>query len=173
MTKGYIYILSFTVLAFSFVSCNKAAELFEQPMEFLEQPAHKNIIISDSNAEGSVQIKNINNKVILLSLLGSMPENPATLKKSDLLNSNSIYTIGKVSKNRIVLKLYNRSVEYWTGRGSYYVVFLTSDEQDANKSTGYVSTGAHSFNASNTYLNNGDFLPLGTLDINITSSLPF
>jgi hypothetical protein len=173
MMKRYIYILSFVVLFFSFVSCNKAAELFEQSMEFLEQPAHKTIIISDSKADWPVQIKDINNKVILLSLLSSIPEDPATLKKSDLLNSNSIYTIGKVSKNRIVLKLYNKTVEYWTGKGSYYVVFLASDAQDLNKSMGYVSTEAHSFNATNTYLNNGDFGGPLELNIDIRSSLPF
>jgi hypothetical protein len=142
-------------------------------MEFLEQPEHKNIIISDSKAEWQVQIKDINNKVILLSLLDSIPEDPTTLKKSDLLNSNSIYTIGKVAKNRIMLKLYSRGVEYWTGKGSYYVIFLVSDEQDANKSTGYVSAGSYSFNATNTYLNNGNFSSPGTLNINIKGSLPF
>jgi hypothetical protein len=173
MMKRYIYILSFVVLVFSFVSCSKAAELFDQSMEFLAQPEHKNIIISDSNAEWPVQIKDINNKIILLSLLGSKPDDLTTLKKSDLLNSNSIYTIGKVSKNRIVLKLYNKTVEYWTGKGSYYVVFLTSDAQDANKSMGYISTAAHSFNATNTYLNNGDFAGPVELNININGALPF
>jgi hypothetical protein len=199
MIKHYIT-LSFAVLVFSFVSCDKTMEFIEQPAELLKQPEHKTITISDSADDNypnwgvelelikglynwyfspksyPPQIKDINNKIVLVSLLRDDLLTlimDGGLQKSDFLNSKSIYTIGRVTNNKINLKLYTNGVDYWTGTGKYYILFLISENDASKLSDVYYSPMPHDFSTANTHLNNIDFLGPWPFSIDITDTLPF
>jgi hypothetical protein len=187
------------VLVFSFVSCGKAAEFIEQPAELLKQPEHKTITISDST-DGIIptwgnqdylkalynlffspmsyppQINDINDKIVIVSLLRDnlfelIWNNK--LKKSDFLNSKSIYSIGRVTNNKIHLKLYTNAVDYWTNTGSYHILFLISEEDASMISDVYFTPYSHNFSTANTSLNNTDFLGPVPVNIDMTDALPF
>ncbi|MDR0409159.1 MAG: hypothetical protein LBH18_02000 [Spirochaetaceae bacterium] len=161
--KRHIYGICFVVLAALSASCEAA-------MDFLEQPPHKTIIVSDSDPDYPARIKDINNKTILLALTTIRPV-PQDINMEELLNS--VYTIGKVTRNKISLKLYHGGIDYWRDGGDYWVVFVLPDGRAEHISWAYVSKQPHNFYAENTYLNNIDFMP--PIDINLDTSgyLPF
>jgi hypothetical protein len=163
MMKCYIYKLYIAILLVPLVSCSDV-------MDFLEQPTHKTIIISDSDSDYPAQIKDINNKTILLALTTIRPV-PQTIKMSELMSS--VYTIGKVTRNKINLKLYSNGIDYWTGDGSFWVIFVLPDERAEHISWAYASKQPHSFYAENTYLNNIDFMPPVDINIDTSGMLPF
>jgi hypothetical protein len=163
MLRRYIYVLCLAVLIFSLVSCDEV-------MDFLEQPPHKTIIISDSDTSYPAQIKDINNKVILLALTDIRPV-PQSIEVSKLMNS--VYTIGKVSNNKINLKLYSNAIDYWKGGGDYWILFLLPDGRAEHISLVYISKQPHNFYAENTYLNNIDFMPPVDIDFDTSGILPF
>ncbi|MDR2658609.1 MAG: hypothetical protein LBC27_01280 [Spirochaetaceae bacterium] len=158
-----MYVLSFFALIISLVSCDDLEEFFEQP-------AHKTIIISDSDPDYAARISEINNKTILLALTTVRPV-PQSIDMSELLNS--VYTIGKVTRNKINLKLYSNGVDYWTGNGSYWIIFVLPDGRADYISWAYISKQPHNFYAENTYLNNIDFMPPVFVDMDTSGILPF
>jgi hypothetical protein len=163
---GFLLLLLCTVF---FVSCeNNNVE--EKIKEFFERPPYKTITVSDSDPAWPARISDINNKVILLAL---SPKKPKESEINATLFKTSVYTIGKVTGNKIRLKLYHNEIEYWTGNGNYWVVFVLPDGRVEHISWMYISKQPHNFYAENTYLTNIDFMPAVNINIDTTDMLPF
>ncbi|MDR2097049.1 MAG: hypothetical protein LBP37_00845 [Spirochaetaceae bacterium] len=152
-----------------FVSCENSS-LGGKIKEFIEQPPYKTITVSDSDPAWPARISDINNKVILLMLSS---QEPKVSEINDTLFKTSVYTIGKVTRNKISLKLYHNKIEYWTGNGNYWVVFVLPDGRAEHISWMYVSRQPHDFYDENTYLTNIDFMPAVNINIDTTDMLPF
>jgi hypothetical protein len=161
--KYQLYGLCLTVFIILLGSC-EAAE------SFFEQPPHKTIVVTDSDAAYPARISDINNKTILLALSSGKPD-PNNIDINTLMDS--VYTIGRVTRNKINLKLYSGAADYWTGSGYYWILFVLPDGRAEHISLGYISKQPHNFYAENTYLNNIDFMPPIDLNLDISSVLPF
>lgn len=142
----------------------------EAVKDFVEQPEHKTITISDSDPEWTARISEINNKTIILALT---PQQPTGADISPMLFRTFVYAMGKVTGNKIYLKLYENEITYWTGSGNYWVVFFLPDESGRHISLMYVSKQAYDFYAENTYLTNEDFMPPVDIDLDTAYILPF
>ena len=138
--------------------------------DFVEQPEHKTITISDSDPDWTARISDINDKTIILAL---MPLRPTAADITPRLFRNFVYAMGKVTRNKIHLKLYKNRIEYWTGTGSYWVVFVLPDENATHISLMYVSKQAYGFYTDDTYLTNIDFMPPVDIDLETKYILPF
>jgi hypothetical protein len=139
--------------------------------EFLKQPPHKSIIITDSDPNWTARIKEINNTSIFLALIKNKPD-INNLNASSLIK-NSVYSIDDVRNNRINFKLYTGELNYWTGNGEYWVVFVVPDKRLEHISYVYASKQRHNFYAEETRLTNVDFMPAVKTNIDLGGLLPF
>jgi hypothetical protein len=154
-----LWIVVFSIFAFS---C-------QQMNDFLEQPANKTIVITDSDSEWLASIRNINGKDVFLALFESQP-NVNLINVSAMIKS--VYSIGNVAGNRIDLKLHYDGLDYWRGNGDYWVVFALLEP--GNRISGvYSSIQSKSFSAERTYMTNTDFIGPVPVNININGVLPF
>jgi hypothetical protein len=137
---------------------------------FLEQPVNKTIVITDSDPTWGAQIRNINDKTVFLALLESEPTindiNISTLMKF-------VYSIGKVTNNKIDFRLYINGVDYWRGNGDYWVVFVLPNERVSHISWVYASKGFQNFDEQRVYMTNTDFMPPVDANLDISGVLPF
>jgi hypothetical protein len=138
--------------------------------EFIEQRPYKTITISDSDPEWTAHISDVNNKTILLALT---PKKPKESDMNSELFKTSIYAIGKVTNNKIHLRLYHNEAKYWTGNGNYWVVFVLPDGRAEHISWMYISKQMHNFYAEDTYLTNIDFMPPVDIDYDTKDMMPF
>jgi hypothetical protein len=160
--KRYRYGFCIAVFFIFAVSC-------QQISDFLEQPANKTILITDSDPSDPTSIRRINGKDVFLALLESKPDLSA-INASALIKS--VYSIGKVTGNKIDLRLHHEGVDYWSGSGDYWVIFAQL-ENDNRISRAYASKNRKNFHSQRTYLTNTDFMAPVDVDIDINGVLPF
>jgi hypothetical protein len=157
--KYGLWIVVFSIFAFS---CQQAAN-------FLEQPVNKTIVITDSDPAWLASIKKINGKDVFLALFESQPDVNA-INASAMIKS--VYSIGKVTGNKIDLKLHYDGLDYWRGTGDYWVMFALM-EPGNRVSWVYSSKGMQNFSTQRTYLTNTDFMAPVNVDADINGVLPF
>jgi hypothetical protein len=145
-------------------SCSEIAE-------FLNQPGHKGVVVTDSDLTWQARIREINGKTIFLVLVKNKPAID-TINLQSLMKT-SIYSIDKVISNKIDFKLYTGELDYWTGSGEYYVLFVVPDKRAENVSQIYLSKQRHDFYAETTRMTNIDFMPPVDMNIDISGILPF
>jgi hypothetical protein len=160
--KHYRYGLCIAVFSIFAVSCQQASD-------FLGQSANKTIVITDSDPSDPTSIRRINGKDVFLALLESKPDVSA-INASALIKS--VYSIGKVTGNKIDLRLHYDGVDYWRGYGDYWVIFALL-ESGNRISWAYASKSMKNFYAQRTYLTNTDFMAPVDVDIDINGVLPF
>ena len=167
---AFIQGLCLAVTIFFLGSCKEMAEVFE---EQFSQPPHKTIRIRDSDKTWFAQISDINGQDVLLALTKVQPD-PSSFTKSyieDLMQS--VYALGPVKGNAINLKLYSGALDYWTGSGDYYILFVLPDKSLSTITWAYLSKEMHSIYATSTQLYNTDFLPPYKLNLDISGMMPF
>ncbi|GMO22696.1 MAG: hypothetical protein LBG79_01495 [Spirochaetaceae bacterium] len=154
MRVGFCFILSL----FLFLSCSSG---------IFEKHDHKDLIISDTDPNYQVQIKDIEGKYIIVVLIEGTP-NLNSLTADDIINSP--YSIGRVKTGIINVRL-SKILDYWDGSGSYWIAFLLPTDNGRKVTLGYLSKGMTFFDQSITFVSNDDFDPPLPLNIDIGNML--
>jgi hypothetical protein len=168
-----LVILVFTVFV---ASCSEvASQVAGKLEEQFKQPPHRTITIKDIDQTWPARISDINGQDVLLALVTQQPSLQPNAFDASYVESlmKSIYALGPVRDNMTRLKLYSSTANYWTGSGSYWILFVLPDKALTTITWVYLSKGPHSIYAEDTQLYNIDFMPPVNLNLDISGIVPF
>lgn len=148
--------------------CVAAFSKCDTPL-FEKQPV-KVIYVTDSDPSyTTVQIKELENRHLVVALLENTPS-VAGISAEEIMAAP--YSIGKVESGAIRLRL-TSGLDYWNGKGSYWVIFFLIDGRADTIDKVYISKTKHSISKATTYLSNNDFMPRIDINVDISGFLPF
>jgi hypothetical protein len=143
--------------------------------EQFPQPLYKVIKIRDNSDTWPAQISSINGQDVLLALTSKQPDSDPSIFTKTYFESlmRSVYALGPVKGNAINLRLYSGTGDYWTGSGSYWILFVLPDKALNTITWVYLSKEMHGIYAETTQLYNTDFMPPYQLNLDISGVMPF
>jgi hypothetical protein len=135
-----------------------------------EKEEYISLMISDTDTTyPAVQIKTLEGKYVLIALIKELPlMNQITDK--DILEAP--FSISKIENGVIDVRLYE-TINYWTEKGVFWVVFFLPDPSATKVSNAYMSKDPHDISASRNYMSNNDFMPPFKFDIDLSGIVPF
>jgi hypothetical protein len=168
--RMYVPALCLVIFTTFLASCDAVSEVLE---EQFPQPPHKTIKIRDSSNSKNWPVKidelaQMKGQDVLLALTKIQPD-PKKFADTSYVESliTSVYALNNIGMIRSGLKLYSGTLNYWTGSGDYWVIFVLPDKSLSKISSLYLSKGKHHIYAENTQLYNIDFLGPIELDLEI------
>jgi hypothetical protein len=158
--KQFYAMLGTILLCVGLAGCDRLSDVAPQASE------QKRVDIKDTDLKHQFTIRSIpETDYILLALAESKP-NVSNPNISALMKSN--VTIGKRSRAGFLdLPIYEGFLDYWTGSGSYWVVFVQLNSNATFASRIVISKEKMDFYDRTTYLRNVDFMLPLELDLDI------
>jgi hypothetical protein len=166
--RMYVPALCLVIFTTFLASCDAVSEVLE---EQFPQPPHKTIKIRDSsNSENwPVNIRELSkmkDQDVLLALTPNQPDPKEFINASYVEKLiTSVYALNRISRISSGLPLHSGTLDYWTGSGNYWVIFVLPDRSLSKISSLYLSKGRHHIYADTTQLYNVDFL--GPIELNL------
>jgi hypothetical protein len=143
---------------------------FAQCKSVFQKEEYLSLMISDTDTTYSaVQIKGLEGKYVLLALIKELPLMTQITDK-DILEAP--FSISKIENGVIDVRLYE-TINYWTEKGVFWVVFFLPDPSATKVSSAYMSKDPHDISATRNYLSNNDFMPPFKFDIDLSGIVPF
>jgi hypothetical protein len=172
--RTWIQVLCFAVFIIFLGSCNDATEALGKMVDKqFEKPPHKTIKIKDVDNTWPAKISDINGQDVLLALTSSEPD-PTQFTAAYVESlMRSVFALGPVKDNTINLKLYSGTLDYWTGSGDYWILFVLPNKSLSKITSVYLSNGSYRIYSENTLLYNTDFMPPYQLNLDLSGVLPF
>ena len=128
------------------------------------------LMVSDTDTSyAAVQIKGIEGKYVLLALLKDLPIMDQITDK-DILEAP--FSISKVENGVIDVRLYE-TINYWTEKGVFWVIFFLPDPSATKVSSAYLSKDPHDISAMRNYMSNNDFMPPFKFNLDLSGIVPF
>ncbi|GMO22366.1 MAG: hypothetical protein Ta2B_01230 [Termitinemataceae bacterium] len=146
-TVGFGFFVFIIFISFSLLTCDPE----EDPNEY-----QKKIIVTDSDPDYGFSVKKIGKDNYILMALAEKKPNVSDISPADYINSN--IALGKPRGKDINLTIYTSFVEYWIGKGSYWVIFVELNSSATYAYKANVSKEKVNFDTIQTYLTNEDFM---------------
>jgi hypothetical protein len=132
-----------------------------------DREASKNIIITDIDPVYQVQIHALTDeqRIILVLWDAATQPNPNEIRSDQLLKMP--FSIGKIQNGVINVRL-SEQLDWWTGTGNYWILFLLVDQRGEKAYSGYISKEPHYINEKTTRIYNKDFMLPVTLNLDLS-----